>query len=220
MLMNRRVRFAAALSATVFSATILLTLAACNDGGGSSAVTPAAAAPASISGSPVTSASVGTAYSFHPTINAMAGASLSFSVMNQPAWTQFDAATGTLSGTPAATDVGIFADVVISVSDGAASAALPPFSITVKSGSPVLATITWTAPVSASGQPAASALAGYRVYYGSTVAGMTHVVDVSDPTETSYVIENLSTGVWYFAMTSYDTALTESVLSAPVAVTL
>jgi len=210
MLMNGRVLFAAA---------ILVTLAGCNDdgGSGSSAATPAAAAPTSISGTPATSASVGTPYSFHPTSNAVAGASLSFSVMHQPAWTTFDTATGTLSGTPAATDVGTFANVVISASDGAASVALAPFSITVSSGSSSLATITWTPAVAESGQPA---LAGYRVYYGSTVAGMTHVVDVTDPTSTSYVVDNLGAGVWYFAMASYDTSQAESALSAPVEVTL
>jgi len=195
-------------------------LSGCNDGSGGSAATSATAAPASISGTPATSALVGSLYTFHPTTIAASGATLSFSVMNQPAWTKFDTATGTLSGTPAATDVGTFANVVISVSEGAASAALAPFSISVESGSSVVATVTWTAPVANAGQSAATAVAGYRVYYGSTVAGMTHVVDVNDPTETSFVIDNLSAGVWYFAMSSYDTARAESALSAPVAVTL
>ena len=51
-------------------------------------------------------------------------------------------------------------------------------------------------------------------------AGMTHVVTVADPTLASYMIENLGSGKWYFAITSYDTDKTESVPSGTVAVTL
>ncbi len=46
-------------------------------------------------------------------------------------WATFSSATGQLSGTPTAANVGSYANVVISVSDGKASAALAPFTITV-----------------------------------------------------------------------------------------
>ncbi len=43
----------------------------------------------------------------------------------------FDAATGTLSGTPSNDDVGTYAGIVITVSDGSATATLNTFSIVV-----------------------------------------------------------------------------------------
>src|SRR5580698_9499323 len=45
-------------------------------------------------------------------------AGLTFSVQNRPAWASFSAATGTLSGTPTASQTGTSSGIVISVSDG------------------------------------------------------------------------------------------------------
>ena len=84
-----------------------------------------------ISGTAPGTVTVGAAYSFTPTASDADGDSLTFSIAGQPAWTQFDPATGRISGTPGASDVGAHAGIVITVSDGAASAALPAFAITV-----------------------------------------------------------------------------------------
>jgi hypothetical protein len=48
-----------------------------------------------------------------------------------PGWLAVDAATGALSGTPTADDVGVLANVVLTVSDGTLSADLPAFDLTV-----------------------------------------------------------------------------------------
>src|SRR5881394_3670505 len=83
-----------------------------------------------ISGTPATTATTGTAYSFTPTASDPDGDTLTFSIANMPPWATFSAATGQLQGAPTAT--GTFANIAISVSDGkAASVALPAFSITV-----------------------------------------------------------------------------------------
>ncbi|WP_337842696.1 Ig-like domain-containing protein [Rheinheimera sp.] len=93
-------------------------------------VTAANKAPV-ISGTPITSAEAGTAYSFVPTASDPEQDPLTFSITNQPAWASFNASTGALSGTPAETDVGTNSGIVISVSDGSLSASLPAFSLTV-----------------------------------------------------------------------------------------
>jgi hypothetical protein len=173
-----------------------------------------------ISGAPAGTVVVDASYSFRPTVTAYSGATLSFAVANAPAWAKFDPATGSLTGTPAANDVGTYAKIVITVTDGGGSAALAPFSIVVTSGSSTVATVTWTPPPPDPTAPAAKDLAGYRIYYGMTAAGMTHVAIVNDPTSTSYVIDNLSAGVWYFAVASYDADQSQSMLSPTVAVTL
>ena len=100
-------------------------------GGGSSPGTPAAAAPAptvanrlpSISGTPSGTVTAGVAYAFQPTATDADGDALSFGITNKPAWGSFDTRTGRLAGSPAAADVGTTRDIVISVSDGKASAA-------------------------------------------------------------------------------------------------
>ncbi len=76
-----------------------------------------------------TSALVGQAYSFIPTVQDANGDTLTFSIANKPAWADFNASNGALTGTP--TTYGTTADINISVSDGEMSASLPLFSISV-----------------------------------------------------------------------------------------
>jgi len=96
----------------------------------------AANAPPTITGAPPGSATVGTTYSFRPTASDPEGATLSFSIVNKPAWASFATSTGRLYGTPDSTRVGTYSNIVISVSDGEVSASLPPFSITVAPNRP------------------------------------------------------------------------------------
>jgi hypothetical protein len=84
-----------------------------------------------IAGTPASHATVGTTYSFKPTASDSAGHTLSYSIKNKPAWATFSIVNGLLWGTPGAAQSGSYAGIVISASDGSASAALPAFSITV-----------------------------------------------------------------------------------------
>ena len=87
--------------------------------------------PPSISGSPPGTARQGVAYSFTPSASDPDGDSLTFSSVNVPAWATFSASTGRIQGTPGAADVGSYANISISVSDGEFSNSLPSFAITV-----------------------------------------------------------------------------------------
>jgi hypothetical protein len=113
-------------------------------------VVAANAAP-TISGTPPTSVTVGQAYTFTPTASDPDGQSLTFSISNKPSWANFNPSTGRLNGTPAAGNVGTTSNIVITVSDGAASTSLPAFSVTVvaANGAPTI-----------SGTPASSVTAG------------------------------------------------------------
>lgn len=93
---------------------------------------PSQNTPPTISGWPRRSVLQGAEYVFTPSASDADGDSLSFSISNRPRWAEFDASTGRLRGTPDADDVGVFRNIVISVSDGAARAALPAFSIRVQ----------------------------------------------------------------------------------------
>jgi hypothetical protein len=86
-----------------------------------------------ISGSPAASIYEDLLYTFMPTItDADVGDSHSFSINNQPNWATFDNSTGLLTGTPVNSDVGVYSNIIITVSDAAgASDSLTDFSITV-----------------------------------------------------------------------------------------
>jgi hypothetical protein len=178
----------------------------------------AATPPASptISGSPAKTDVAGTAYSFTPTSTDPSHGTLTFSIVNAPSWATFNTATGELSGTPSAADVGASSAITISVSDGTSGATLPSFSITVTQP-PVTngtASLNWTAPTTnVNGTPLTN-LAGYVVYYGNSATAMTHSAPISNPDTTSYVITGLTTGTWYFEVMAVNSASVESSASA------
>jgi uncharacterized repeat protein (TIGR03803 family) len=87
--------------------------------------------PPVISGSPPTSVTVGQSYTFRPTASDPDGQPLTFSIANKPSWASFETFGGRLHGIPTSSHVGTFSNIVITVSDGMASASLPAFSITV-----------------------------------------------------------------------------------------
>ncbi len=88
--------------------------------------------PPAISGAPATSVTVDQLYSFTPQASDPDGDTLTFSVMNAPAWSSFDSSAGTLSGTPGIGDLNTFLNITISVSDGQAIISLASFDITVE----------------------------------------------------------------------------------------
>jgi hypothetical protein len=116
-----------------------------------------------ISGTPATSVIAGKAYSFRPVATDANGDRLTFSISSKPVWATFYASTGLLQGTPAASRAGTYSNVVIKVSDGRVTAALPAFSIVV---SPVVAN---RAPTIA-GVPATAVLAGSAYVFQPTAA--------------------------------------------------
>lgn len=172
-----------------------------------------------ITGSPATSATVGTLYSFTPKASEPDGDPLSFSVKNKPSWASFSIATGRLWGTPTAANVGTFSNIVISTSTGHASASLPAFTITVKSSSGGTTSTTgsaslhWTAPTTNTNGSALTNLAGYHIYYGKSTSTMTTAITVASPGTTSYTVSNLAAGTWYFAVSAYTTNGTQSAKS-------
>jgi hypothetical protein len=170
---------------------------------------PANKAP-TISGSPTTSLNVGTAYSFTPSAtDADTGDTLTFSIQNKPSWATFSTSNGKLSGTPAAGDAGTASNIIISVSDGKASASLAAFSITVTQVATGSANVSWTPPTQNTDGTALTNLAGYRIYYGTSSGNLNQSATLSAGL-TSYLVDNLSPGTWYFQVRSYTTAGTES----------
>jgi hypothetical protein len=170
-----------------------------------------------INGSPATTATVGHAYSFQPTVPGATGTALKFSITNTPAWAKFDATTGKLTGTPTSSQVGTYKGITISVLAGTKSAALPAFSIVVVDGnSQSNVTLSWQAPTqNADGTPLVD-LKGYKVHYGAASKTYSDTIQVANAGITTYVVQNLEAGKYYFAVTAYNSAGQESSLSPEV----
>ena len=166
--------------------------------------------PPVISGTPTTSVTAGSAYSFTPNASDPDGDSLTFSASGLPAWLSINSQTGALSGTPADTDVGVVNNIRISVSDGKDSASLAAFSITVDVTQAVAKgslDLSWTAPTTRADGTALSLseIDGYIVYVGTSSDNLNVVVDLNDNTSTSYTLNDLNVGTtYYIALKTYD----------------
>jgi hypothetical protein len=169
-----------------------------------------------ISGAPPTVVLEGEIYEFTPSASDADGDTLQFSIARKPAWADFDRQTGRISGTPTSADVGNFTNISITVSDGAANAALTAFDITVDPIAFGSATLTWMPPTENSDGTTLTDLAGYRIYYGRNERDLRRSVVVSNPGLTSYVIENLQPAIWHFAMTSVNAGGVESARTGTV----
>jgi hypothetical protein len=183
-------------------------------------VNAAANDPPTISGSPATSVNANVAYNFQPTASDPDSDPLTFSIQNRPSWAAFNTSTGRLSGTPTAAQAGAYSNIIISVSDGAASAALPAFSITVSQPSTGSAAISWTAPTQNTDGSALTNLAGFRIVYGASASALNQTVELSNPSLSTYTITGLASGTWYFAVKAYNTVGGESSQSSTASKTI
>jgi hypothetical protein len=182
-------------------------------GSGSTTATPPPAIV--LAGAPPSSVTAGTDYSFQPTV-LQGGGVITFAIDGQPPWSNFNRATGALSGTPTANDVGLPPDpITITAGNGSSSASIGPFTIEVNSAAPTTgsATLIWSAPTeNADGTPV-TGLAGYRVHFGTNGSALTQLIEVSGAASTTVVVSGLSSGTYYFAVSAYNSLGNESAFS-------
>ena len=202
--------------AALFCSIVLA--AGCKGGDGSSGTTPAATAATqsgtapTINGTAKTSAPVNATYDFTPTAADPNGDALSFQIENKPTWATFSTVTGQLKGTPTLAQVGDYANIVISASDGAQSVSLPTFTITVSEGSTNTVTISWVAPtINVDGT--AAELGGFLIAYGTSEDALTQTVRIDNGSVSQYVIEDLEPGTYYFGVKAFNSTGAESDLS-------
>jgi hypothetical protein len=170
----------------------------------------------SISGSPTTSIAAGTAYGFQPVASDPNGDALIFSITGKPSWATFDTTSGALTGTPTAAQAGNYPGIVITVSDGMASTPLTAFDISVfqPGGGMGSTTVSWAAPTRNTDGSTITDLGGYVIHHGLSPNALTSTVRIANPGISSYVIDNLSTGTHYFALTAFNSSGVESAMSA------
>lgn len=210
---------------TVICATSCLALAGCLEkSSGEPDVVPSPPPAANnapvISGNPPPSVKVGDAYAFTPNASDADGDALTFSATNIPSWASFDSSTGRISGVPTLGNIGTFTNIQISVSDGSASASLASFSVEVTQTATASTTLSWTAPTLNEDGTALTDLAGYKIYYGTASGSYTNQIRIDNPSISTYVVENLTPGTYYFAATSLNASGVESRYSGEAVKTL
>jgi hypothetical protein len=188
-------------------------LAACGGDDESAASKPAGAAAPQLSGSPATMLVVSENYEFKPTAKDPDGDSLTFTITGKPRWATFDATTGTLSGVPTVGDIGAYNNIEITASDGSNTTRLPAFGINVVAVGPNSVTVQWQQPTTNEDGSALTNLAGFQIRYGRQAGRYTRTINVPTPGITSYVVDGLASGAYYFTMGSY-TAANDASLAA------
>ena len=188
--------------------------------------TPVAPAPTNnapkIAGTAQTSAIAGQAYQFKPTATDADQDTVTFAIANKPAWAAFNATTGALTGTPAATDVGTYSGITISATDGKAVSGLQPFPITVAAATAATGSVSlaWTPPTQNADGSTLTDLSGYTIHYGATSKNYTQSVVLTNAGLTRYQLDSIPSGTTYIAMTAMNAAGAESDFSTEVAVSV
>jgi hypothetical protein len=72
------------------------------------------------------------------------------------------------------------------------------------------ATLQWQAPTTNTDGSPLTTLAGFRIVYGNAPTALTQTLQVANPALTTYVVDKLSAGTWYFALRAYTTSGAES----------
>src|SRR3990170_3256250 len=80
------------------------------------------------------------------------------------------------------------------------------------------ATLSWTAPCTNTNGSALTDLSGYKLYYGTQSGSYSKTLDVGNAT--TYRVQSLSAGSYYFAVTAYNSAGRESAYSTEAAKTI
>jgi hypothetical protein len=91
---------------------------------------------------------------------------------------------------------------------------LPAFSISVVQVASGTATVSWTPPVLRTDGSALTNLAGYEIRYGASAAVLDRAIQLTNPGLTSYMVQGLTSGTWYFGVMAVDSAGLASALSS------
>lgn len=178
---------------------------------------PTPSSQPTIAGIPVATAVAGQPYSFQPKVANTSG-TIRFSIAHLPVWAKFNTSTGQLSGTPDTSNVGSYPGIAINAVNGTNVVALPAFTITVAAATSKSNTVTlsWQAPTENSDGSTLVDLTGYKLHYGSASKSYSDTIQVANGGLTTFVVQNLPSGTYFFAVTAYNASGKESSLSGEV----
>ena len=96
----------------------------------------------------------------------------------------------------------------------------PPVAPLPSSSSSSNATLSWTAPTENTDGSVLLNLGGYVIHYGTVANDLTSSITISNPGLTTYVVDNLAAGTYYFTLSATTTGGVQSVASNEASVTI
>jgi hypothetical protein len=72
------------------------------------------------------------------------------------------------------------------------------------------ATLEWTAPTTQTNGVQLADLAGYRIHYGKSAQTLDQMIEIRNASISTYVVEGLAPGTYYFAVTAFNSRNLES----------
>ena len=197
-------------SLTKFALVVLLALAlsACPGGSGSNTFGDAADGPVSIT---ITSPVPGGTMETPDDTVTLAGTADSTSQVVSVSWTSDKGgegkATGETSWQTEAITLAIGENTItVTAEDSNGATASRTLIIRREAEFPGSVTLTWEAPTTREDGSPLTDLAGYYIHYGRMSETYDYEIKVDNPGVMSYVVENLSSGTWYFVASAYDSA--------------
>jgi hypothetical protein len=126
--------------------------------------------------------------------------------------------TGAGSANPGSGAGGSAATGQVTSNTTAPPAADPPAPLTQSPPPATVAAVNlaWSAPTENSDGTPLTDLKGYKIHYGTQSQNYTGSISVDNPTVTTYLVESLPAGTYYFAVTAYNSVGAESSLSDEV----
>jgi hypothetical protein len=206
---------------------LALTLAACGGSGdgnsgsaattgsGNNGTTTSTSSPSptvarlSLAGAPNRQVVANQPYWFRPVASSTSGAALLFGIANKPRWSNFNPATGEVTGTPSSADVGAYRGITVTVTAGTQMRALS-FDVEVVQVGTNSVMVSWLAPTENEDGSPLTNLAGYRIRFGQQSGNYTSTINVDNPGLASYVISGLAAGTYYLVLSAVNTSGAES----------
>jgi hypothetical protein len=72
------------------------------------------------------------------------------------------------------------------------------------------ATLEWTVPTTQTDGATLTDLSGYRIHFGKSASTLDQTIEIRNPSISSYVVEGLAPGTYYFAVTAFNSRNMES----------
>ena len=174
------------------------------DSASSSAVSLAITSPTSASTMDTTDSTI-----------SLAGTASSELGIAEVSWRNDRGGQGTASGTAAWQSPGVALQlglntITVTAEDTGGSTHSRAITVNRESGESGSATLSWEAPTTRTDGSPLTNLAGYKIYYGRMPDTYDYTIEVTNPGVLTYVVEGLSSGEWFFALSAYDSGNSES----------
>ncbi len=124
-----------------------------------------------------------------------------------------------LSGTETIDNLTADSQFVLTCSDANGSVS-DSVDVTIVANGTGTALLSWIPPTENTDNSALTDLACYKIYYGTASNSYTEVVTIDNPGLTSYQIDNLTKGDWYFVITAFSDSDLESSYSNELSKTI